>query len=53
MFERGATWWEHRTFADPPIEVPQWAVWRRDEASAAVHQFVATCTSIEHELAEV
>ena len=42
-----------RTFADPPIEVPQWAVWRRDEASAAVHQFVATCTSIEHELAEV
>jgi DNA-binding transcriptional LysR family regulator len=32
-----------RRFADPPIPVPQWVVWRCDESSEQVHRFVTAC----------
>ena len=32
-----------RGFDDPPIPIPQWVVWRRDEASEPVHRFIAAC----------
>jgi DNA-binding transcriptional LysR family regulator len=32
-----------RRFDDSPIPIPQWVVWRRDETSEPVHQFVAAC----------
>jgi DNA-binding transcriptional LysR family regulator len=32
-----------RRFVDPPIPVPQWAVWRGEETSEPVHRFVSAC----------
>ena len=32
-----------RLFDDPPIPVPQWVVWRGDETSESIHQFVVAC----------
>jgi len=32
-----------RRFADPPIPIPQWVVWRCDESSEQVHRFIAAC----------
>jgi DNA-binding transcriptional LysR family regulator len=32
-----------RRFEDPPIPIPQWVVWRRDETSEPVHRFVTAC----------
>jgi DNA-binding transcriptional LysR family regulator len=32
-----------RRFEGPPLAVPQWVVWRKDESAESVHQFVAAC----------